>query len=258
MDNNKIIKWYDRLNLLKQETILRYLEYINLDNDMDIYDYMIKGIVKGDLIDVYSSDVLDDLNDEEVLNIKKDFQENANLCFYDGNIDYWLDSIEGVSLQDLDLSVVKVFDNFDYLMKLIKDDKDSIIPLLKSFKKSDIFQGNSVIDTLRNTFYDDEALEICLKEVSKEESFYKDLKDEEKAVLFTYPNHVLYERVDDKVYVTDPFLLKKKIVNYLGDEDLENIPDLVSLVDLIGEEVFYNTISNMYLDSLQEEGLKRR
>ena len=250
--NDKIKQWGYRLEDLKQESLLRYLDYIDLNNEMDLYDVMIRAIAKGDLIDYYSSPVFDSLKEEEISKIKKTFQENHSLCFYDGDINYWLDSLEGVTLQDLDLSVVRLFDHFDFLMGLIKENEDSI-PLLKSFQKSHIFQSNSVIDTLRNTFLDDDALKKCIHEVSSSNSLYKGLNDEEKAILFTYPNHILYEKVDDEVYVTDPFSLKKKIIEFLGDDDLSKCSDLRDLIDTIGDSEFENTISNMYLDSLENE-----
>lgn len=252
VSQNKMSEWNKRLENLKQETLVRYLEYINLDNDMDLYDVMLRGIVKGDLIHQFDSYSFNDLTKEEIEELKNQFQKNASLCFYDGDINYWLDSIEGVSLQDLDLTVLKLFSHFDYLMEIIKDGGKNAIQLLNSFQNSNIFHGDSVIDTLRNTFSDDESLKKCILEVSKDESLYKGLSDEEKAILFTYPNHVLYEKVDDDIYVTDPFLLKKKICEYLGDDELSKNPDLVSLVNTLGEEEFENTITNMYLDSMKE------
>ena len=256
--NNKIKQWENRLEDLKQETLLRYFDYIDFNNEMDLYDVMIRAIAKGDLIDYYSSPVFNDLNKDEINEIKKSFQENQSLCFYDGDINYWLDSLEGVTLQDFDLSLIKLLDHFDFLMELIKEQKNNAISLLKSFQKSNIFQSNSVIDTLRNTFGDDGALKKCIYEVSREDSLYRGLNGEEKAILFTYPNHILYEKVDDEVYVTDPFSLKKKITEFLGDDDLSKCSDLRDLLDVMGEDYFENTISNMYLDSLESERVSHR
>lgn len=255
--NDKIKQLGHRLEDLKQETLLRYLDYIDLNNEMDLYDVLLRAVVKGDLIDYYSSPVFKDLSEEEIKRIKTSFQANSSLCFYDGDINYWLDSLEGVTLQDLDLSVIRLMDHFDFLMELIRDHEESI-PLLKSFQKSNIFDSNSVIDTLRNTFSDDETLKKCIYEVSSENSLYKGLNDEEKAILFTYPNHILYEKVDNEVYVTDPFSLKKKITEYLDDDDLSKCSNLRDLLDTMGDENFENVISNMYLDSLESETVRHR
>ncbi len=252
VSHDKMKEWYKRLDSMKQETLLRYLRYINLDNEMDLYDVMLRAIVQGDLIDKYPSYVYHELSEEEIKKLNQSFQENASLCFYDGDINYWLDSIEGVSLQDFDLIIIKLFDHFDFLLQVIKDGGDNSIKLLKEFQNSNIFQSNSVIDVLRNTFDDDEALEKCIIEVSKDHSLYKGLSGEEKSILFMYPNHVLYEREKDNIYVTDPFYLKKMIASYFGDNDLLKSSDLVSLVKEIGDDVFENAVSNLYFYSIEE------
>ena len=136
-----------RLEHFKQETILHYLEYIDLDYHMDLYDIMLRAVVYGDFIDSFFEDSFKELNDEDKNKLIKLFQENVSLCFARGDINYWLDSIEGITLQDMDLIVLKLFNHFDYLMDLIKDGGDNTIDLLNKIQKSSLFNNSSVIDT---------------------------------------------------------------------------------------------------------------
>lgn len=245
-----------RLEHFKQETILHYLEYIDLDYNMDLYDIMLRAVVYGDFIDSFFEDYFKELDDKEKNKLIKLFQENVSLCFARGDINYWSDSIEGITLQDMDLIVLKLFNHFDYLMDLIKDGGDNTIDLLKKIQKSSLFNNSSVIDILRNNFLDGDALKKCLLELSLENSSYNNLSEEQIGVLFTYPNNILYRREDDNIIITDSLDLEKRIAYYLGDQELVKNGDLASLINIIGDELFEDTISNMYLDSLNKEMYK--
>ena len=50
---------------LKQETILRFSDEIEYDADLPFYDVMISHLVAGDLDDVFATDVVEGMSDDE-------------------------------------------------------------------------------------------------------------------------------------------------------------------------------------------------
>ena len=54
-----------RLTNLKQATLIKYLDEINLDEDLDLYDKMISHFTMGDLDEEFSSSYLNDKTKEE-------------------------------------------------------------------------------------------------------------------------------------------------------------------------------------------------
>ena len=103
-----------RLEDLKQETILNYLDEVNLDHAMELYDCMINHLFKGDLDNAFDSKYLIGVDQEEAIEVFQLARRYKDLCFYMGDVEYWADSIEGVYLSDIDLVSMKLLDNYDF------------------------------------------------------------------------------------------------------------------------------------------------
>ncbi len=247
MDKKDVNIRVQRLERLKQATILNYLDSINLNHPMELYDTMMKHLLKGDFDFDFLSDSLLGIDEEEKQEIFQLVRRYKNLCFYMGDASYWADSIEGVYLTDLDLVCMKLLDNFDFLLGLARDGGEDALKLLSSFLTGDMSVNGSVVDYLRNSFINDTVLKEVIIEMAKEDGMYKGLSDIQKEVLCTFPEGTLYHIKGDKVQMINSDELVKKIqTSYFGSE-IEDFKDLESLSKLLSnEESFENVILDIY------------
>ena len=110
-----------RLTNLKQATLIKYLDEINLDEDLDLYDKMISHFTMGDLDEEFSSSYLNDKTKEEKKELMQLVHKYGYLCFKDENYDYWADSILNIPLSDCDFLCSQLFDNFNFLVKICNE-----------------------------------------------------------------------------------------------------------------------------------------
>jgi hypothetical protein len=240
-----------RLEDLKQETILNYLDSINLDHPMELCDSMIQHLFAGDLDSAFASKYLLGVDQEEAREIFELARRYKDLCFYMGDPGYWADSIEGVYLTDVDLVSMKLLDNYDFLLGLSRVGGENSLKQLEAFKGSMSLNG-SVIDYLRNNFDNDDILMDTIVEMSKEDGVYQGLSDEQKEVLCTFPEGILYEKKDDsieKIPVSE--LVHKMQEVYFGTQS-EEYNDLEKFSKLFpSKEAFEEVIISIYYPSYQ-------
>lgn len=223
-----------RLEDIKDAMVLNNLSEANLDNLLELYDSMLYKTFSGEFDDVFLSNYLDESNKEEVLSLAKKYN---SLCFYRGEFDNWVDSIEGVTLSDLDLTAINLLDNYDYIIRLAKNGGEDVLRFLNKFNGTPLFERGAVIALLRSSFYNDDVLENILIKLSKEDSEYKDFSDKQKIVLCSYPEGVLYKVNDGNVDFISGNELKNQVIKaYIGSIEEYNISDidLSSFEQIIG------------------------
>lgn len=246
MENKKeIVNSVKRLEQLKQATIVNYLDDINLDEDLDLYNTMIHAFVDGKLDDEFYSPNFQDMNLVEKRKLQELGRKYLSLCFYDGNPNYWTDSIEGLSLEDYDLICMKIFDNYNFILEIIKKYGVEVVEQLREIQDSEMFNDNVAVDYLRDIFDDDYLLGKTLFDVSRKDGNYEGLKNSQKAVLFMYPEGILFEKngkVKRRVKARE---LKDKIINYVYSSD-----DFSNDLEDVNDSYFENIISNINLDYL--------
>lgn len=223
-----------RLEDIKDAMVLNNLSEANLDNLLELYDSMLYKTFSGEFDDVFLSNYLDESNKEEVLSLAKKYN---SLCFYRGEFDNWVDSIEGVTLSDLDLTAINLLDNYDYIIRLAKNGGEDVLRFLNKFNGTPLFERGAVIALLRSSFYNDDVLENILIKLSKEDSEYKDFSDKQKIVLCSYPEGVLYKVNDGNVDFISGIELKNQVIKaYIGSIEEYNISDidLSSFEQIIG------------------------
>ncbi|MBQ9018869.1 MAG: hypothetical protein IJ097_00980 [Bacilli bacterium] len=203
--------YIEQLKNFKDAMIINHLAELDLDNSLEFYNSMLKEIFNGSFNDIFISDNLDDDNKYEILDL---VQQYSSLCFYLGEFDNWTDSIEGVSLSDLDLITIKLLDNYDFLIKIAKDGGETALKFLTLFQGTDLFQKGSIIAVLRNMFYNDDILEDIIIDMANVDGTYKDFSDKQKLVLCNYPEGVLYEIKSNNVNKIDV----NKLINRIGDD----------------------------------------
>lgn len=238
----KIDDGIKRLEKIKQETILRYTEEIEFDQELSLYDVMLNHFVKGDLDFVFESDAFSGMSEKEKKELCALVREYIGLCFSNGDVDYWLDSLENTPVSDFNLIVYSIFNSYDFLLELAKDGGKNVLELLVSLRASEELRDTAIVNYLRNTFIDDKVLSTVLLEMSKEGSYYELFTDEQKGILLNYPEGTLYAYGDDAINITSPLVLGVQIfnnVNSLAPIDDINENDLKTLV---------GTLSSFYRD----------
>lgn len=245
----KIDDGIKRLEKLKQETILRYTDEIDYDQELSLYDVMINRFSKGDLDDVFDSDVFDGMSDSERRALCDLVREYIGLCFSNGDVDYWLDSLENTPISDYNLIAYSIFNSYEFLLELAKDGGKDVLELLVSLRASEDLRDTAIVSYLRNTFIDDKVLSAVLLEMAKEGSHYNMFTDEQKGILLNYPEGTLYAYGDDVINITSPLVLGVQIFNNVNSEEpIEDIDakDLENVLLALGE--FYRDENFSFYD----------
>ena len=207
-----------RLENLKQVVILNHLEKINFDKTKTFYDIMMESVFHGDFDHSFLSKSLMNVSVDDKKKYFELGRKYKDLCFYLGDFHYWADSIEGVYVKDFDLVSMKLLDHYDFLLGLAKDGGEEVLQLLMS---------------LRNSFENDETLVYFLQEMAKKDGKFKDLNNDQKCILCTYPKGVLYE---------------------IGEEDkIEEVPTSLLVQNL--EKAYSNKLSSISQDFRDLRGL---
>ena len=237
--NEKIFESHKRFEDLKNATLLKYLDTVELDNEsMDLCDKIIHYFCKGELDNEFYSSLLTILSEEERKEILKLVHEYLDLCFYDGNSEYWIDSVEGIPLKDAQFICLKILDNINFLVKIALSGGRRALEFLRIFSDKEYYSDSSVIEYLRNSFGYDDVLENIILEMSKEDSSFNVFDENQKAILCGSPQGVLFFEDETEVKYSNPSLLATRISNILdGEED-----------DLYAFNDFSDVINLLYLD----------
>ena len=251
MENKSI----ERLNKLKQATILNFTDKIDYSNRLDLYDTLLENVFNGNFDDIFLTDNVDESNRKELLELAR---KNSSVCFFQGNPVYWADSVEGVYLSDVDFVTVKILDNFDFLIKLARDGGEEALKQLVRFQKTEFFEDKVIIDYLRNSFITDDILVDTIKSMSKRNGDYKDFSDEQKALLCLYPEGVIYKTKEDgnieKIPVSK--IISEVKISLLGeDRDDYHLGDSLKHMKM---EDFEDIINKVYEDYKKESSTGKK
>lgn len=189
----------ERLEKLKQIVILKDLDTIDLNKKKNFYKKIIEKVMNGELNHSFLSESLKNTEKEDQ---KKAFdlaKKYKDLCFYQGNIKYWADSIGGIYLDDLDFVTMKILDNYDFLLGLAKEGGEPLLKELESFQNSTMSKEGSIIDYLRNSFPNDKVLIEVLLELFSKEGQFKTLNKTQKRILCTYPKGILFKEENHNI-----------------------------------------------------------
>ena len=256
---DKIDEGIKRLEKLKQATIERYSMEIDYDQELSLYDFMINHFVKGDLDDVFNSDVFDSMSESEKKDLRLLVREYIGLCFFNGDVDYWLDSLENTPISDFNLIAYSIFDCYDFLLGIAKDGGKDVLELLVSLRASEELRDMAIVSYLRNTFVDDKVLCSILLEMSKKDSQYGIFTDEQKGILLNYPEGTLYAYSDDAIKIISPLVLGIQMFNNVNSEEpIEDFDDsdLNSIIMML-KEFYRNENFDFYDETMNLVGSYR-
>lgn len=244
-----------RLGVLLDATLLRYCETINLVNITSVCDAMFNHLVEGDLDREFLSPELAKVNIEARKKAFDIARKYSYLCFYEGNVDYWEDSVDGYNPGLFpELIAKQILDNYNFLVELAYEKGEEAVAELINMKQSDLVES-SIVDYARGTFTNDQALKAVLADNAKE-----DCSTKVKAILYKYPKGVLYNEFDvedTKDFIVIPKAeLLVKIAEYALDDNIANMNNLTEIANYLGEDVFQSVIRDIHLASIEKGNYK--
>ena len=262
MENPKKDIRAQRLEILIRELILRKTDELSFDsaddfrreddgrisidnfgnenkNALGLYEQLLANVFMGELDDVFLSQSLlgiEGTEREEIMDLARKYM---SLCFYDGDISYWADSIEGVHLSDLDLICMKLLDHYDFLLGLIKAGGEDVLKKLVPLQNTSLTGTTSIIDALRNIFPNDTILKDVLCTLWREDGPYHEFTDSQKKILLEFPRGIFYEEKGKIIEKIPAEELKNKLYQtHFGEVPEGNIPFEVFLKSFPNEESF--------------------
>ena len=149
---------------LEDVCLERYLDEMNFklddDNSNDLYlcDVMIEHLSKGDLNDVYESDQIESFRDDDKKKLLNIVSSNSDICFVNNSSEYWLDSINYIEVDDYKFAVKKIIDNFEFLLKVCINCGENRVKLLSSLKNENLHFNQSIVDSIRDNFENDDEI----------------------------------------------------------------------------------------------------
>lgn len=195
-----------RLRELKDAAIVLDLETMDVDNDLALYDSVFHCFARGDLDHQFESIVFDGLSEDERVKLIDLVKDYRGLCFYKGEAEYWLDSLEQMPISDSELIAYSIFDNYDYLLELGQKGGKRVLDQISEFEDSG-YVNSSVVEYLRQSNADDEVLQTVLLDMAREDSLYNVFTSDQKALLLGNPLGTLYTYTEDGVEIKSPLKL---------------------------------------------------
>ena len=217
--DDMVIRYFN----LYDSGIKKYCDVIDFDLSDSIPSIIINKLLTGDLDDEFMSKELEGIDDKKSIhNLARKY---SSLCFFQGNGKYWRDSIDGVTCQDYDTIMIKLLDNYNFLLK-VGINNPAIYSFLTDIQDKRIIRDSSVIDYLRNKYNNDNILLMVLNKMIDDNSVFKDYSFEQRAILCMNPTVIL----KDNELCSDGYIQNK------FDSSLN--------IDDFSDRVFEETINN--------------
>lgn len=186
-----------RLKVLENAMILNHLTEIDFNSNEErslAYETLLsKTIIEGKFDDIFVSDELEGLDNSEKEKIFDLSRKYSSLCFYRGDIDYWLDSVEGITLGNENTTAEILLSNYNYLIRLAKNGGEEVLKFLNKFNSNESFDNCSIIASLLLRFANEDILEKVLIEMVSENGLYKNFTDTQKIIMCDSPDGILYK-----------------------------------------------------------------
>lgn len=248
MNDNETIMKIQRLEKLKNEVLVKYLDDIDVDQEMDLYDKLIEHFTSGDLDDIYENSELKDMSIEDKKKVLEVIHKYQNVVFYDKNPEYWIDSIDGIPVTDYNLITYQLLDNFDLLIRLYLKAGEESLKILNDFDKYEGYERSlSTIETIKRSFVNDEVL---IEVFSKLTDFYDIFTDNEVRTLINYAEGTLYYYEDSDIKITNPLDLGKDIYSRMNTNPINESNDLKEVFHnfFLNEDGVHDAVEDMYYD----------
>ena len=232
-----------RFNKIYDLNLYNYFKDLDLNNEMSIYDSIIKHLVDGDFDYDFYSNALDGVDELTKKKLGVTVRKYLSLVFFNSDSHLWQDSVNGVK-GDAEFTCMRVLDNYNFLYEMIalKNGEDALKEIVKL--KNEFANAGPVIENLRCAFGNDGVLKIVLLEMAKENGRYSELNDYQKYSLLNNPLGTVfcYEN-ENTPRVILPNELAKNISERLGFDN-KNIT-LAKLAEKMGEDAFEEVVQDI-------------
>lgn len=220
---------------LKDIVILRYLDEINFDEGNSLYEVLLRHLFSGDLNKEYDCELLHKYSDYEKNEILNECNKYSHLCLIYNDYSKFDESVNS-HVDDKDFILLKLLENYDFIVRLYLDNKD-ILEELSKYENNLEVNSYSVIETLRSDFDNDEILIDCLSRMVSENKFYDMFSCERRSILYKYPLGLLYIKEDNKCKSRSVLDVATYLYNYVAKDDVtsEEIGDNPLLVNQISK-----------------------
>lgn len=216
-----------RISRMKDATIIKYGEEIDFDDEISLYNVMMEHFVKGELDAAFLSSVTKGMGKSGKKELFDSVRPYVDLCFSKGDVNYWLDSTENASPTDYDFIVACILDNYNYLLEIAKHEGIGVLEQMVSLRENDDLRERPVVQYLRDSFVDDRALKVVLRDMAEKDSYYNMFSNEQKGTLLTYPEGTLYSYDKDHIHIISPYILGSRMFNdfhkYLSVDLIEEV-----------------------------------
>jgi len=241
----------NRLETLKQCTILDDCCNINFDNNYDLYNSMIKLFADGNFDAVFNSSAFNDLNTDERRMLLENGRKYLYLCFGQGGIDNWPEYASSKYGGDFDLCFINVLKNFDILLTILRYGKEDSMNLLSSLNESRENKDYSIIDELRMFFPKNDILIQSMIEMGQSTNAFSLYPDSYKRLLCEFSDGLLYEKRDDNEFVLKSPLSVSLCINKKinGDADIDTFSYDEYKKAISDNEQFTDAIMGIYYDN---------
>ncbi|MBR6949352.1 MAG: hypothetical protein IKH54_04115 [Bacilli bacterium] len=253
-----VTKKVHSLEKLKNTVITNYLSDIDIDNELDIYDKVVRHFFNGDLDNYYDNKLFDNVSYESKIDILNNVRKYNTLCFYNKDINNWLDSVDSIPIEDYNLITYQIVDNFDFLLRLYLYGGEDSLRLLDDYSNSNFANKDlCAVEDVKRNFVTDEILFSTFKELSSNNSYYDVFTKNEKNALIRYAEGTMYFYDNDKIVINSPLALLLELYYRLNGEtyDISNKNDISIIANLTGffknEDNFYNNVLDMFYDYQQ-------
>ena len=151
----------ERLEILRNAMIRNHLTEIDFNSEDEraaAYEKLLFITIKSwEFDDIFLSKHLDGLEDSKLSEVLALAKTHSSLCFYRGDMDYWLDSVEGVTNSEPDTVVAELLSNYNYLIRLAKNGGWDVLHFLDKFKDNELFESK---EELKKAIVGDEDFPI--------------------------------------------------------------------------------------------------
>lgn len=262
LENDEITRKIHNIDNLKQYVLNNYFEDLRLEEEIGLYDNLINHFFSSDLDDVYDNSLFDNMDKSSKKNVLEEVHKYQDLCFYEGNPEYWLDSCDSIPVEDYDLITYQLLDNFEFLMKLYLTGGRKSLDLLRDYNDSTYRDKNlSCVEDIRRNFVTDEVLFNVFDNMSNDNTMYDVFTKNEKNTLLEYPEGTLYFYGDDSIKITNPLFLSLEIYYRMNGKtyDISGRDDFLKVSScltgfFLNEDNFDNTIMDMFYEYQEKFG----
>lgn len=263
VDNEDVSKKFKVLENLKNAVLSNYLDEINIGEELDFYDNLVRHFVCGNLDDYFDSYVFDNMSNKtkkDILNVIHNYQ---NLCFYNDNPIYWIDSVSDIPVEDYNLIIYQLLDNFDFLIKMFIVGGEKSLKLFENYAKSKYRDRYlSAVESIRRNFVNDDILFEVFNDISDPDTMFDVFTDNEKNILLEYPEGVLYFYDNGEIKITDSLLLSLELYFRINGEsyNLDNRSDFIQVASqlsgfFMNEDEFEKNVIDMFFEYQEKLGL---